>query len=397
MKRFAALLLCAVLLVSAVSAQAASLITGVQAQLKMRLATRTGPSTNYTELGTYFSEGDWVTAVSRAWDKRNSIWWVQVEYTYRNEKYRAYTGLKRLDMSLTAVPEDVSRGFFTVGRNAYAWNGPGEDYNMPNLTVPAGTYGEVWGEEYGYVQFEYYDESRKLYRRVWLQSGDLNGYDSWYDDGWYDDGWYDDGYEFDWTADPTLSQWTAPAINPNVYTPGDSHLIIYWVQQQLKTLGYYTASNALGNDVYDATGILDEATRSAIVAFQKNSGLSQTGYVTQTLVDTIRSRQRWQGIEQYPVYIGGGFDAIDGLFLSPLAMQENRSHEIRILQTMLKALDYNVGSVDGVFGNKTMAAFNTWQLDYGYNRTGTVQLGHVYDLLTLYMDAGYDPANLPRR
>lgn len=392
MKRFAALLLCAVLLVSAFSAQAASLISGVEVQLKMKLATRTGPSTNYTELGTYFSEGDWLTAVSRAWDKRNSIWWVQVEFTYRGEKYRAYTGLKRLDMSLTAVPEDVSRGWYTVSRDACAWNGPGEDYNMLSLTVPAGTYGEVWGEEYGYVQFEYYDTDRSLYRRVWLESGALTGYDTWYDDSWYDDS--DDGY--DWSSDPTLSQWTAPAINPAVYTLGDTHLIVYWVQQQLKTLGYYTGYNAQGVDVYDATGYLDEKTRSAILSFQKDNGLSQTGYVTQTLVDTIRSRQRWQGIEQYPVYIGGCYSVIDDMYQSPLAIQEDRGHEIRMLQTLLKTLGYDAGSIDGVFGSKTLAAFNDWQSDHGYALTTTVKLGHVYDLFTQYVNAGYSTASLPR-
>ena len=54
----------------------------VNATLNSRLATRTGPSTTYDEPGSFFSAGHNVTVLSRAYDTRNNIWWVQVEFIY---------------------------------------------------------------------------------------------------------------------------------------------------------------------------------------------------------------------------------------------------------------------------------------------------------------------------
>ena len=104
-RRLACLLLILALLLPT-AAGAASLITGVDARLTMKLSTRSGPGTLYTELGTYLGKGHEVTAISRAYDMRNGIWWIQVEFEYQNEKRRAYTGHKRLDLSLNAVPEE---------------------------------------------------------------------------------------------------------------------------------------------------------------------------------------------------------------------------------------------------------------------------------------------------
>ena len=47
-----------------------------QVMLKQRMATRSGPGTQYTELGSYYKEGTAVTAVSAAYDDRNGIWWM---------------------------------------------------------------------------------------------------------------------------------------------------------------------------------------------------------------------------------------------------------------------------------------------------------------------------------
>ena len=55
---------------------------GIQVLTKERLATRSGPGTDYTELGSYFQQGTWVRALSAAYDSKNGIWWIQVELTY---------------------------------------------------------------------------------------------------------------------------------------------------------------------------------------------------------------------------------------------------------------------------------------------------------------------------
>lgn len=386
MKRFLSLLLCAMLLLPGCAGAA------VRVESKMRIATRSGPGTDYTELGSYYQAGYEVTAISRAYDSRNGIWWIQVEFTYQKELIRVYTGHKRLDMSLYAVPEEGSLGWYTVTGDAYAWYGPGSDYKMQDFLIPGGTTGEIITEENGFVQFEYTDHSRSLKRRVWLWSGDLKGFS--YTTG-SSDPWGNGGYAGSWYNEEQPRQWTSPAINDAVYARGDTHLIILWVQAQLKNMGYYVARNAFGEDDAELTGYLDVQTESAIRTFQADHGLTGSGQVSQTLVNAIMYRQLYGGAVQYPVYVGGYYTVLDGLFQTPLYPGEIRSREIRILQTMLDAIGYDVGGIDGAFGSRTLQAFHAWQDDFGFCRTQMVTLGHVRELLTTYVGSGYRSADLP--
>ncbi len=140
-----------------------------QVTLNQRMATRSGPGTQYTELGSYFKSGTTVTAISAAYDDRNGIWWIQTEFTYRGELRRAYTGLKRLNMSVSDVSaEYVMVQSATVNRSVYAYWGPGYNYTMYKDPIPAGTEGTVWQMENGYAQLEFYDYTAGLTRRVWI-------------------------------------------------------------------------------------------------------------------------------------------------------------------------------------------------------------------------------------
>ena len=72
-----------------------------------KLATRKGPGTTYQEGGTYEVAGQYIRVISRAWDKRNGIWWVKCEIPYRNETRILWTGYKRFDSStlpLESIP-----------------------------------------------------------------------------------------------------------------------------------------------------------------------------------------------------------------------------------------------------------------------------------------------------
>ena len=140
--------------------------------LNQRLATRSGPSTNYDELGSYFSAGTEIKAISKAWDTRNDIWWVQVEFAYNGTARRAYTGLKRLNMSAESVPtEKVLSSDAVVRRDCRTAWGPGESYAPHNEVMPAGTRGVIYSIERDYAQFEYFDG--KIYHRVWIQKQNL--------------------------------------------------------------------------------------------------------------------------------------------------------------------------------------------------------------------------------
>ena len=147
--------------------------TGIQVLTKERLATRSGPGTNYTGAGSYFQANTWVKALSAAYDNSNGIWWVQVELTYNGELRRLYTGVKRLQMSAEQVPVEQAEGGATLTRSVWAYWGPGYGYAMHGDKIPAGTTGTIWLREGNYVQFEFYDAAQKQLRRVWVPDNAL--------------------------------------------------------------------------------------------------------------------------------------------------------------------------------------------------------------------------------
>ena len=139
--------------------------------LIMRLATRSGPSTNYTELGSYFSAGDSIRVLTCAFDKRNDIYWVQVEFSYRNQLRRAYTGLKRVNASTSYLPVESAVGKGRVTQSVRAYYGPGTNYTMYSDPIPAWTEGTVYNVENGYVQLEFQPSGATQKRRVWIEAG----------------------------------------------------------------------------------------------------------------------------------------------------------------------------------------------------------------------------------
>lgn len=74
-----------------------------------KLATRKGPGTQYDGGGTYSVKGQYIKVLSKAWDRRNGIWWVKCEIPYHGEIRVLWTGWKRFDhstISLDDLPEE---------------------------------------------------------------------------------------------------------------------------------------------------------------------------------------------------------------------------------------------------------------------------------------------------
>ncbi|MBR6707548.1 MAG: hypothetical protein IKI84_12880 [Clostridia bacterium] len=71
-----------------------------------KLATRTGPGTQYDGGGTYSVKGQYIRILSRAYDKSNGIWWVKCEIPYKGDIRVLWTGWKRFDHTLTRL-EDI--------------------------------------------------------------------------------------------------------------------------------------------------------------------------------------------------------------------------------------------------------------------------------------------------
>ena len=182
--RLMAVLLTAALTVPMDMPGARAAEAGRQAYLKMKLAARTGPGTWYDEPGSFFIndyKNTRVNVLSRAWDSRNSIWWLQVEFTWRGTPYRVYTGLKRVNINIDLVPEETVLGTSRTRRSSTAYWGPGTAYAASRYDVPSGRSVTVLDVENGYAQVEFYDartaDRDYARRRAWIPADNLEG--SW--------------------------------------------------------------------------------------------------------------------------------------------------------------------------------------------------------------------------
>ena len=138
------------------------------AQTLMRVASRSGPGTNYDELGSYHKQGYTLTVLSRAYDENNGIWWLQVELAYGSELRRMYTGLKRVDIDINDVQDECPLFYARVKSSNIPYYGPGTAYTAHKNAIAAGTEGIIYGFEDGWVLFEFYNADKKQYRRVWM-------------------------------------------------------------------------------------------------------------------------------------------------------------------------------------------------------------------------------------
>lgn len=216
----------------------------VTAALTDKIATRSGPSTDHNELGTFFSDG-WknttVKALSRA--QNNGVWWVQIEFNYKGSLYRAYTGERRLNIDAGVLSEEKEIGTCTVlgGASVQGYTGPGTNYKATAYKVPSGPLLTVYDTENGFAQVDYLDSVTFFRHRCWVQIDyltynggsdyqrnypyitptpvpaptDRNNYDwgngSWNSDDWGRDGRggsykgsvrFSEGDTFIWTARP---------------------------------------------------------------------------------------------------------------------------------------------------------------------------------------------------
>ncbi len=145
----------------------------VTGTLSMKLATRTGPGTQYDEPGSFLSAGKQVTVLSKAYDQRNEIWWVQVEFTASGATYRAYTGVKRFTgLNLNQIPEEKVIGTCSLNQSITGYYGPGYNYKAIGKKVPAGVSCKIYGYAYGggsdFIQIEFYDSNQGRSRRAWI-------------------------------------------------------------------------------------------------------------------------------------------------------------------------------------------------------------------------------------
>lgn len=167
MKKMIALLL--ILLLAASAFQAAA--EGVSATLNQKIATRSGPSLEYDSTGTHLAETwqtEQVTVFSKARD--DDTWWLLVEFSEDGQRYRLYTGAKRVNVDLDDVPEEMllGEGEMTAAGEVPGHYGPSQEYAETENDVPWCAEVTVWGAEDGYLLVEFYDEDMQNPRRAWV-------------------------------------------------------------------------------------------------------------------------------------------------------------------------------------------------------------------------------------
>lgn len=138
------------------------------ATLLMPLSTRSGPSTQHDETGTYFPvnwENQTVQALGKFWE--NEIWWVLIDFKYEDQaRYRVWTGSKRINVDITRLDE-IKPMYSAVALATHdTFRGPGTDYAKAGIDVPDKTDVVVYGRENGFTEIEFSQNSQK--HRLWV-------------------------------------------------------------------------------------------------------------------------------------------------------------------------------------------------------------------------------------
>ena len=157
-------------------------VTGVG--LLMKLATRSGPGTQYAEPGTFFGN-NWkeqtVLVLRKSYD--NGVWWVQVDFRNGNKsKYRVWTGAKRVDVNLDLVKKDERICDCDIKPTSDTYFGPGGSYAKANIRIDRSACGSIFAFENGYVDVEYWfeDDGFDGSHRLWIPESDV--YNLYYGD-----------------------------------------------------------------------------------------------------------------------------------------------------------------------------------------------------------------------
>ena len=135
--------------------------------------------------------------------------------------------------------------------------------------------------------------------------------------------------------------------------PGDTGDAVRKVQKRLIALGYLSGS---------ADGSYGNQTKNAVMAFQKNNGLSQTGKVNSSTLDALNSSSARKA----------GSSSSSSSSSKGTCQPGDTGDAVRKVQKRLIALGYLSGSADGDYGNMTKKAVKAFQQRNGLKVTGSV-------------------------
>ena len=153
-------------------------VTGVG--LLSKIATRSGPGTHYEDTKTFFPD-TWRTQTVRVLKKSfaNGVWWVQLDFRNGSKgHYRVWTGAKRVDVDLNKVAEDKWTYECDISPTNDVRLGPGGDYAKSNLPITRYAVGNIYAQENGYVDVDYWyeDDGYDGSHRVWIPAGSVSNF-----------------------------------------------------------------------------------------------------------------------------------------------------------------------------------------------------------------------------
>ncbi|MBR6525327.1 MAG: peptidoglycan-binding protein [Clostridia bacterium] len=157
------------------------------------------------------------------------------------------------------------------------------------------------------------------------------------------------------TAKPNAVVTPVPAVTSKPQYGEDTYLqvgssgsLVTKMQTRLIQLGYLSG---------EATGRFDEATESAVIAFQKRNCSYWDGIAGKLTLDVLFSSS------------AKGTSTSAGMVGASLKVG-SQGNEVRSLQSRLKELGYYTGSVDGDFGSSTEEAVKAFQRNNGLTADG---------------------------
>lgn len=141
----------------------------VAAAANQKLATRSGPGTDYTDTLTYPQSTEIVAYYTTPGSGTD---WICIGFTYRNEKYLLYTGSKRVNYQGVLAGTEAEEGFTAhITQELTPYYGPGYEYASAKHSVPAGsTVTGVYQADGGWLMFDYQVPGGKI-QRAWAPEG----------------------------------------------------------------------------------------------------------------------------------------------------------------------------------------------------------------------------------
>ncbi len=163
-----ALLLCAPLAVADNSYEGT--LEPIDASLNQKMALRSGPGTNYTELGTY-GQNTAITLYEQ--EMGGTVSWGQVEFRADGGLVRAYTGMKRIYTEKDVPWANTATRDAVLLCDVTPKRGPGDNYAPCNKTLKEGAKLTLYHEENGYVTADFTYPGDDLLTRAWIPADDV--------------------------------------------------------------------------------------------------------------------------------------------------------------------------------------------------------------------------------